>query len=265
MYVSYSSPELSPACLDLPPNYCLRVVVPGRRSTYLLNGLGALAPQNATIANSAASALSVTGTLVAGLTAIPIIGPIAGALAAIGTLLANIFSGCGNTCVEASNIANQVGDALAQNLTTYLSSPVHYASLQAAALNNFDAAWASLVQACSSPSLGSAGQACISDRQRGACKWKASPGGWVQASDGSWSYTPWGAAGSGTACWNYFIGMRDPIANDPTVVPDPTPAAAASSGLLSAVGLSPSTTIAGIPVSDLLLPAGLLVLALVLL
>src|SRR5271154_1718853 len=163
MYVSYSSPVCSPARLDLPPGYCLRVVTRGRHEYLPSSGFGALVGQTASIASSAASALSVTGVLVASLTAIPIVGPIAAALAAVGMLLANIFSGCGNTCVEASNIANQVGDALAQNLTTYLSSPVHYASLQAAALNNFDAAWASLVQACDAASLGSAGQACISD------------------------------------------------------------------------------------------------------
>lgn len=148
-------------------------------------------------------------------------GAIAG-LAAVATVLIKDFSGCGQTCVIASQDANKYGDMMTQNLQAYLSSPIHYASLQTAGLNNYDALWAVLSQACSDPSLGVAGQNCIGDRQAGACKWKSSPGGWSQV-NGLWHYTAPGPAGSGDTCWNYFVGMRDPIANDPSVVPDPIP------------------------------------------
>lgn len=241
-----------------------------RRSVYPLplvltfphgRGMGALDAQSSSIASAAASGAAATGVLIGALMAIPIAGPIAAALAGIGVAIANIFSGCGQTCVQATNIANQVGDVLTENLNQYMSAPVHYASMQAAALNNFNTAWNSLVANCSNPALQAAGQRCISDRQRGACTWKASPGGWQQnPTTGAWSYAPWGASGSGTACWNWFIGLYDPIANDPTVVPDPIPGSATSAGLLQSVGISPSTTIAGLPVSDLVLPVGLLAL-----
>lgn len=229
-------------------------------------GVGALTGTAATIASAAGTAATVTGALVASLAAIPIAGPIAAGIVAVGELLANIFSGCGQTCVQATDIANQVGDALTQNLNVYMSAPVHYASLQAAALNNFDSAWSNLVAACGAPALGSAGQACISERQQGACYWKASPGGWSQDAAGVWTYTGYGPAGSGTACWNYFVGMRDPIANDPTVVPDPvgSSVASATGSLLSVFGINPSSTIAGIPISDLALPAALILLGLLL-
>lgn len=186
-----------------------------------LDGLGQSALDLGTFAaRSAAQTVSILATLsILPAAAGPVGAAIAG-LIAVGSAIAGIFSGCGQTCIIASQDANKVGDFLTQNLQHYLSAPIHYKSLQAAALNNFDFAWKALVQACSDPSLGSAGQRCISDRQQGACKWTSSPGGWQQV-NGKWTYIYPGPAGSGSACWNYFVGMRDPIANDPTVVPDP--------------------------------------------
>jgi hypothetical protein len=228
-----------------------------------VRGLSSLNPQQASIANAAASAASTTGVLIGVLAGIPVAGPIAAAIAAVGVLLANVFSGCGQTCVQASNLANQAEPLLLQNLQTYLSAPVRYASMQAAALNNFALTWNALTQACSNPALGSAGQACISDRQAGACHYQTSPGGWSQV-NGTWQYTYPGAAGSGSTCWNWFVGYHDPIANDPGVQPDPTPASSAASGLLSTFGVNPTSTFMGIPLADLALPAILLFGALLL-
>lgn len=152
--------------------------------------------------------------------AIPVAGPFIAAAAAIAVTIEKLFSGCGATCTQATSIANQVGDLLSQNAQAYVAAPVRTQSMQAAALATFDGAWAQLVQACSNPALSTAGQNCISQRQRGGCQWKASPGGWVQNPDGTCTYTWAGATGSGTACWNYFVGMRDPIALDPCVIPD---------------------------------------------
>jgi len=119
----------------------------------------------------------------------------------------------------ASQDADKFEAPLKQNLAAYLNAPVHYASLQAAALNNVDTLFTALNQACSDPQLQDAGRRCISERlDPSACHWKASPGGWNGA-----TYTPYGSAGSGDACWNWVKGYRDPIANDPNVVPDPSP------------------------------------------
>jgi hypothetical protein len=229
-------------------------------------GLGAGLPaQDQSIAQAASAGAASTASILVALGTIggPVGAVIAG-IAGLGVAIANAFAGCGNTCVEATQIANQVEPILDQNLQQYMTAPIHYASLQAAAINNFQTAWTGLTSACSNPQLAAAGKACISDRQEGACTWKASPGGWVQGSDGTWSYTPWGAAGSGDACWNWFVGYLDPIQNDPTVVPDPVPSApgaTASSDLLSDLGVNADTTIAGVPISDLLLPAALILAA----
>ena len=235
MYISYTAP------LSLPPR-CSRIKPRG------MAGLG-------NIAQIVSSGAATTGSLIAAAAgAGSLAGPIGAAAGIVAGLLVQVFQGCGDTCVEATSIANQVEPVLQQNLAAYMAEPVHYQSLQAAYLNNFDTAWAALVQNCSNPALASAGQNCITDRQRGSCAYKTSPGGW----NGK-VYTPPGANGSGSACWNWFVGYRDPIANDPNVVADP------QSSVLSSVGISPSSTIAGIPISNLLLPAGLLIAAVLIL
>jgi hypothetical protein len=242
-----------------------------------LNGLGDVATDQqiagvattmatTTVGLLAAFHVAIMGTAMAG----PVGAAIAGAAVALGALaqvLIKEFSGCGQSCIVASNDANKYEPYLQQNLQAYLSSPIHYASLQQAALNNFDTIWTALRTACSDPNLGQAGQRCISDRQPGACQWKASPGGWAQDSTGNWKYTAAGSSGSGDQCWNWFVGYRDPIANDPTVVPDPVPGSQSSSaatintapgGLFNTSTGAIGGTIAGIPASLLIAGGGLL-------
>jgi hypothetical protein len=172
------------------------------------------------------------GSTVASATAfIPGVGPlVAGAVAAatqLAVVIENIFSGCGATCVQTSQFVNQVEPVLQQNLAAYVGYPVRTQSMQAAHLTVFDQAWAKVLQFCGQAAMGPAGQNCISGRQQGACFYKTSPGGWKQNSDGSYSYVAPGPNGSGSACWNWFVGYRDAIANDPGVIPDPVGTSAA--------------------------------------
>lgn len=208
------------------------------------------------------SALIGSGVSVALATAAPFTGPAApfvAAAAAIVPLVASLFAGCGQTCIEATNIVNQVAPLLEQNLALYLQQPIHYVSIQKAALANFDQAWGYVTQNCGNPALGAAGRRCISDRAAGGCAWKtAAPSQWVKNSAGVWTFEGAGNADpNGTYCWNWFSGMRDPIANDPTVVPDP-PAAAALPGSTGA-GLLASLP-RGLPILPILLIGGGLVL-----
>jgi hypothetical protein len=139
-------------------------------------------------------------------------GPAGAAIAGligVGTAIASMFHGCGQTCVIATQDANKSEQLLQQNLSAYQNAPVHYQSIQQAALNNVDTLFAALKQACSDPSLGSAGQRCISER--------LVPGGTA----------PWCPKPGHTGC-DWYVLYRDPIANDPNVVPDPTPQSAAS-------------------------------------
>lgn len=231
-------------------------------------GLSAAQQQTGTtIASEAGAGAAATGALLATLAGQQIallpayfslagpIGAAVGAAVAIGVALAKIFSGCGQTCVAATAIANQIEPYLAQNVTNYIHTPVRFKSFQAAALNNFDFAWNALVKACSDPNLGDAGQRCITDRQRGSCKFKTSPGAgcpadqsncWTQDASGHCTFNPGGPNGSGNACWDWFLGYRDPIANDPCVTPDPTAADAAGGMTAQQIaGAGPSVTLPG--------------------
>ncbi len=193
-----------------------------------LRGLGSAqsAQTKATIESIAATGASSAAATLAYLYPATFGGPVGIAIAgiiAIGVVVAQMFKGCGQTCVQASNIADQVGAQLVQMFNTYMSSPVHYQSMQTAYLQQWDAFWQALTQACSDPNLQDAGKRCISDRQQGACHYHTSPGGWQKDSSGKWIYVAPGQDGSGNTCWNWFVGTRDPVANDPTIIPDPTP------------------------------------------
>lgn len=94
--------------------------------------------------------------------------------------------------IAATRIVEQLEPLLKQNVEAYLSGP-RTQSAQAAALANFDQAWAWLTspEGCGNPELGKPGIACIDDRKRGGK-------------------------------FDWFAAYRDPIAND-TPAPDPTP------------------------------------------
>jgi hypothetical protein len=159
----------------------------------------------AAAAPATAAALGIGTSL-----AVPIVGAVfAGILFGVEELL---NTGCGQACIVTSQWANQAEALLKQNLEKYLSLSPRTGSDQQSALNVFDAIWAGLVQRCSQPGLSTAGQNCIADRQAGACKWRDSAG----------------------ACFNWFSGYRDPIANDTDVVDD-SAAAQVSSAVSSAL------------------------------
>jgi hypothetical protein len=270
MYVSPNSTIQHPA-LSWNPSAKRRAGAPRHFGRYPRSqGLGQTPQQiNSIVTTGASTTLSILAGMKAVIGGVSMAGPVGaliGAGIAAAALVANLivkaFSGCGETCIRASQDADHFEPLLKQNLAAYLAIPApRYASFQAAYLNNADTILAALNQACSDPSLQAAGQRCISERlDPNACHWKASPGGW----NGT-TYTPYGQAGSGDACWNWVIGYRNPIANDPNVVPDPSPfsqvgseISSAGSSLLQSFGVSPSTRVFGLPVSDLLLPGALI-------
>ena len=217
-----------------------------------------IAGQGAALTASVLSGVSIATTVAAGGTAatatvlgisalvVPVIGAAIAGLIAIGIALANAFKGCGQTCILATQYANQVEAILKQNLQTYINSPVRTVSMQTAAVNNYNTAIAALEQACGQAQLGSAGKNCIDERvNASSCQWKASPGGWSGSCPGS--YTGYGASGSGSACVNWVVLYLDPIQNDPCVQPDSVLTGGASNGSFLTSSPSASSTILGIP------------------
>jgi hypothetical protein len=215
-------------------------------------GVGDFNQQVQTIGSLAASGAATTAALLVQFGAVTgpvgaIIGAAAAGLITVGELIAKQFQGCGQTCVVASQDADQVASFLTENLNNYFSVPApRPKSLQAAALNNVDTAFAALQKACSDPALGDAGRRCISERLvRGGT-------------------APWCPNSGHTGC-DWFVLFRDPIANDTGVGPDPAsasgPASSAAAGLLQTFGINPNAQLNGHPVSDLFLPVGLLLAA----
>lgn len=157
---------------------------------------------------------------------------IAGAVLAVGGLIQDFFFQPDCDKIATTQIVNQAEQLLQQNLAAWqsLSATDKTLTTQAAALQNFDNVWAQVVRACESGAYGSAGQACVNDRAQGSCHYQVAGG-----------------------CWNWFVGYRDPIANDPQVQ---SPVTSVLSSVLPAgvSGIDP----------NLLIGAGFLVVALVL-
>jgi hypothetical protein len=207
----------------------------------------AVSAAGAAIASGAAAASGATilgSTLLA--TAIPFVGP---AIAAATIVIEAIMnSGCGQTCIESTSFANQANAALQQNIEAYFQPRMVSGKYdptitlttesQAASVGNFNRFWQWLVTQCSNSQLGTAGQKCISDRQRGSCKW-------TQPAS---SVPPWGSPAAGQ-CWDWFVGYLDPIANDTNVAPGASlladPTAGTSPAGATTGGASPETLTGG--------------------
>ena len=216
--------------------------------------LGSLSAGSPTVSQIAGTVIS-SGTGIATAAAagaaltIPIIGAaLAGVTLAIEAIL---NSGCGQTCIIASNWANQAETQLQQNIMEYFSIPApRPQSAQTTALSNFDSVWNYLVQECNVASLGSAGQKCITDRQAGACTWKQTT---------TSPLLPIPGEPQPGQCWNWFSGYRDPIANDSDVVSDATYTASLSTSTTSgstSTSSTGTTTTSSLSAGSLLLMAG---------
>lgn len=183
--------------------------VPRRR---VLRGTRRRGVGDLTTAQLAGSAVTTAGNTVGGILTslanaageIPVAGPIIAGIASIlGPIIAT-FNGCGQTCIQATQYANQANIALQQALNAYMAQPVHYKSVQQATLAQMQAVFDALRQACSNPALGSAGQRCISDRL-------------VEGAVTSWC--------NGKVGCDWITAYYNPVLNDPNVVADPVSAA----------------------------------------
>jgi hypothetical protein len=173
--------------------------------------LGASGAQISTTAVQGGGAIA---TALAPASALPIIGA---AVVGVTLALGLIFSRKGpKQKVAATKIVEELEPQLQANLDGYMSGP-RTRSSQAAALANFDAAWAYLssAQACGSPDLGNPGKACLADRGHGGK-------------------------------FDWFVYFRDPIANDPNVQPDPLPGSELLTTIQQATnGVHPALLLAG--------------------
>ena len=168
------------------PSPSLSSSLPSYPSPVPRQSLGQLEGKVATAAFIGAGAAK--GAAVAG----PIGAAVGAAVAATISLVRHIKTR-NRQKTASTTVVNDVEPMLKQNLDAYLGSN-RTQSEQAASVENFYMLWNVVVESCSDPLLGSAGERCISEREEGA-----SP--------------PWGP--------NWFQLYLDPIRNDPNVIQDP--------------------------------------------
>jgi hypothetical protein len=204
-----------------------------------LRGLGSTAPASAQIESSVASSLNAAAAK-----APPPINYILAGASVVASLLEalGVGSGCGSTCVQATSIVNQAEPAFLANLQAYENGQID----QATAIANYNNLWQAIEVSCSAVP-GSAGQKCVSDRQEGACTWKAT-------GTPPTPYSP--AVGS---CWNWYNAYYVPLTYPPINAPAATPTGTTGASTGTTVASSLSSALAGIPSSAFLIGGGLLV------
>ena len=136
---------------------------------------------------SSTASMAATGAMLGSV--FPVVGTAIGA--AVGAALGFLQSLFGSSTyhkeeAQATKVVNLIETEMHQNLARYQAG-LHEYSQQQAALAYFDQLWAGIEEGCTD--LGSPGQRCISERQRGGK-------------------------------YDYYAFSRDPIANDPNVVAD---------------------------------------------
>ena len=159
--------------------------------------------------------------------------PFVQAAAQLVSIFAQIFSGCGATCTQATTYANQAGAQLDTLKAQYfaLPTPRPYEAQQAF-LQACNQIFGWLQQMCGNPALGKAGQRCIAERlTRRPCPSTLNDsnmgGGQIKFCD----------------YWSYFY---DPVANDPDVAPPPSPATSAVSSVGSAISSALPASVSGL-------------------
>lgn len=175
---------------------------------------------------------SVTADIVGGaqaglMAAAPFTGPAAPFVLAAASLIAPIasmFKGCGQTCKEATTIANNAEAAAESLLQKWNATPVKYRSIQQAYLAAQQDVWNYIQGGCQKIG-GQGGQQCIADRQRGGK-------------------------------YDFFIHYVDPVANETDIVPDPTPVSTGLASLFSGSSLPMPLIIGGAGLVFLLMASG---------
>ena len=185
----------------------------------LPRGFGATTAQ--VVGSSVGTTLLSAGGIIAAIPGLQLPGAIIAAVGAIAGPIISMFNGCGQTCIQATQYANQAADALNQIKTIYFQQPApRPKSLQVAVLAQIQQIFDALHQACGNPALGDAGRRCISERL-------------VEGGTAPWCPTS-------TGC-DWVTAYYRPIANDPQVYDDSAAAQAGTvvSGISNSISANP--------------------------
>jgi len=171
----------------------------------------------------AAAASTVAAILGPAAAAGPIGIAIGGAVLAITALsgtISKLINGCGQSCVQATQIVNEADTYVQQMAAAYWQAPVRTVSFRDWTLEQMDAVFNQVRELCGRIG-GDAGTNCVKERLT-----RGYP-------------SPWCAPAGlpiGPQCGGWYDVTYDPIMHDPGVQPDPGPMALLSSGLPGGYG-----------------------------
>lgn len=133
--------------------------------------------------------------------------------AAAVSIFRNAFSGCGQTCVRATQIADSLEPQLRQLRDAYLADPARTVTQRDQVLAVMDAIFEDLRSGCSAPELGDAGRRCISERlvHGGSAPWCPTQTGcdWITlyrdpVADAAARQTILSVASQATSSWKFW-------------------------------------------------------------
>ncbi len=189
------------------------------------------------------------GAAAAGATTLAILGPaaaagpigiaIGGAVLAIQMLsgkIAHLISGCGETCVQATQIVNEAESYVEQIASSYWQTPTRTKAFQTWTLQQLDSVFNQVRGLCGKIP-GQAGVDCVQQRlTRGFVP------PWCKSNDLAVGVDNVVAPNLNNIlgrCGGWYDVTYDPIAKDPGVQPDPTPSADVAAALQSVASSVP--------------------------
>lgn len=215
-----------------------------------LAGLGITQQSAAAIVTGATSAASKAALAILGPSAAagPVglaIGAAAVAITALSGTIAHLISGCGQVCVDATNIVNQEDGLMQQIVSAYWSTPTRTVSFQQWTLQQLNALFQQTSQMLAP--LGAVGAESAKERL-------------TRGYDSPWCVSNHLAVGVNNVvppnpqtnplgrCGGWYDVYYDPIAADPAVVPD----ASIASTVASSIGLTTASGTLNLPMLALL-------------
>lgn len=204
------------------------------RGNFYRPGLGANQQTTQAIITGATSAASKAALAIMGPAAAagPVglaIGAAALAITALSGKIAHLITGCGQVCINDTNVVNQADQLVQQIAGQYWNTPTRTKSFQQWTLQQLDAIFAQVQQ-----NVGLQKSATERLTRGGGAPWCAANNLAIGVND----VVPRNAQNPLGRCGGWLDGTYDPIAQDPDVVPDASVVeqAASSIGLVSPTG-----------------------------
>ena len=181
------------------------------------------------------------------------VGVAVGAGLELAAQIVNLFKPCGNICIAATQIVNQVEPILQQNNQQYFGNPHRTTGDQASALAVVQTAFEQIQPNSGNAALGIAGEKCNAERIGNGMEVDSTSCAYGETYAGE--YPPYSSVPYPLGvCWTWTLAYYDPIAND---IPP------GGDGPATGSASTDTTTLFGFPLTDVLAAAAAVALAVI--